>query len=949
MNDITEFLSFVLPSQGYICIAGFKDSRTPTQYLVQTLEEGLDRIRQYAEAKRNVFFAVATFKTPEKRTQANVEYIKSFFLDIDCKETGYQSKEEALSELEKFRTACGLPEPTLVDSGGGYHAYWVLTKSVTAEEWLPIARAFKEACAVAGLRADPVVTADSARILRVPDTDNYKYDPPHRTAVIRYGAPLTFEEFKTCIGQQVVIPDVLEIAPTAKRDGPNTGGWLDPNIESRFRAILEKGDEGCAQLNYAVENADKLEEPFWRAALSVAWRCTDGTRAVRAVSEGYPGYSLNGALAKAEQTKGPYTCETFNTLRPGVCTACPHWGKIKSPILLGRAVIEPDPEPEEESPATPGKPPRFPDLPAGYVRGKTGGIYRKGDDPKLIYENEFHVIDRVSDNIKGETIAFKVAFPNDGERVFTIPMMIIASKDKFREELSRHGMVVFGNKQMDEIMTYVGHWIRKLQKDRSATQSAYQFGWTKQMDMIILGSTGYSPGKMHYCPSSEVTAQFVDSFVPAGSLDEWKQVPEVYNHEGMEPYQFTLCAGFGSLLYPLAGTDGGLLLSVESPESGRGKTYLAYVINSIYGHPRSNVLGAKSTDNAIISRLGVWNHLPVHIDEVTKWPAERLADFIYSFNNGIGKARLNRSGTAERINKTTWRNISIMTSNTMVFSALSTTKALPLGEMMRVMPIRLWEPLASDQAQADALFSKLDTNYGVAGGLWAEYCVSHAAELSEAITVTKARLVEKVGFRHPHRFWLAGIACALVAGSVAVQLGLLPFDMKKVTAWVSKYCETLIAETDAVQERASDGVAIIGDFLAENFNATVVVAGEANKRTLSAVVTPKGNTLNVRVNESTGEVFLRLTAVNEFCRRTGRDLESVKQSLSRQNVPFNLTSCRIGAGTTIDVPTPVRVLRVVLPSWANEGFLANVKISEAVLDSVPEGDKLPDTERTAGA
>ena len=46
-------------------------------------------------------------------------------------------------------------------------------------------RAIKAACADNGLLADPAVTADVARILRVPNTNNYKDDNP--LPVMLYG------------------------------------------------------------------------------------------------------------------------------------------------------------------------------------------------------------------------------------------------------------------------------------------------------------------------------------------------------------------------------------------------------------------------------------------------------------------------------------------------------------------------------------------------------------------------------------------------------------------------------------------------------------------------------------------------------------------------------------------------------------------------------------------
>lgn len=41
---------------------------------------------------------------------------------------------------------------------------------------------------------------------------------------------------------------------------------------------------------------------------------------------------------KVDEIKGPYTCARFDELNEGVCTECPLWGEIKSPIVLGKRI-----------------------------------------------------------------------------------------------------------------------------------------------------------------------------------------------------------------------------------------------------------------------------------------------------------------------------------------------------------------------------------------------------------------------------------------------------------------------------------------------------------------------------------------------------------------------------------------------------------------------------------
>ena len=926
MDELIDFLDQVLPATGWVCVVGISKTGggVRTQKFFSTHGEAIEEAQALADEGLNVYFGCATFKTNESREQGNAQHLQSFFLDLDCKDKGFADKGAALAALKVFCKTTGLPRPTIVDSGGGLHVYWPLTAPVSAEKWKPLASALKRLCAEKKFAADPAVTADSARILRVPTTFNHKFTPAAEVRVLHMTQPVELAVIEQALQEHVVLFDPSTVAPSAKKDGATE--WVqDPNIRTRFDRILSRPDP-CMQLQNVVDTRADAQEPLWRAALSIAWRCEDRDEALKRVSEGHPGYSEQSTRSKASGTKGPYTCEQFDNQVLGICDACPHRGNIKSPISLGAVLAETVGVPHEEIAKVWDSTDVHPALPYPYHRGEKGGIYRDlGGGPTKIYENDFYVIDRIDDDIQGETVAFRLHLPNDAIRQFTLPLMVVTSKDKLREELCRYGMVVYG-KQMDYIMEYVSTWVKDLQTKRSAAKSVYQFGWTPEFKGFVVGATEYGMTEEQdkYSPPSEPTAQFKEHMTPKGTLEGWKRVAAFYNHPSMIKYQFGVCAGFGSILYAMSGTDGGLLISVESPQSGHGKSYMAYVVNSIYGHPRATVLGAKSTDNAIMSRLGVWNSLPVHIDEVTKWPAERMADFVYAFNNGIGKARMQASVNAERVNRATWRNISFMTSNSMVYTTLAHTKAVPLGEMMRVFPLRISEALSVDQMKADATFAYLDKNYGVAGVHWARYVLKNKDKLKQDIEDMKLALINSVGFRHPHRFWLAGVACALVAANHAERAGILMYNPRAVAVWATQYCTDLIREVSIMERSLDDGLLVLGDMLSECFNSMVVASKATEKNTLTAIVTPKSNFLNARLDIDTREIFIRMSYFTEYCQKKGLEPSLIRLNMERQGAVVEATTCRLAAGTTLDTSAPVRVLRIQGSEAFNEQVFANI-------------------------
>ena len=89
-----------------------------------------------------------------------------------------RTQADAAVALKQFVRATGLPLPTIVNSGGGLHVYWPLTEDVPAQDWVEHARKLKALCRTHNLGADPAITADAARILRVPGTQNYKEPAP---------------------------------------------------------------------------------------------------------------------------------------------------------------------------------------------------------------------------------------------------------------------------------------------------------------------------------------------------------------------------------------------------------------------------------------------------------------------------------------------------------------------------------------------------------------------------------------------------------------------------------------------------------------------------------------------------------------------------------------------------------------------------------------------------
>jgi hypothetical protein len=172
-----------------------------------------------------------------------------------------------------------------VDSGRGWHVYWPLTEPVEVTKWLPVAQTFKARCTQANIIIDPDVPADVARVLRVPSTKNFKDSPPQDVVLMNLCEPMLFEDFTALMGP--LVPTKPVYAP--KQLDEFTRAMLG-NRQSRFRTIFDKtlAGTGCEQLRYLMENQADIEEPLWRAGLSIAKHCVDGDKAIHIISEANP-------------------------------------------------------------------------------------------------------------------------------------------------------------------------------------------------------------------------------------------------------------------------------------------------------------------------------------------------------------------------------------------------------------------------------------------------------------------------------------------------------------------------------------------------------------------------------------------------------------------------------------------------------------------------------------
>lgn len=144
----------------------------------------VEKYQPFPHTKENIYFGVhPTAKPRGKNHRARNEdivAINCFFADFDAKDFE-DDKARVLAHIETLPIASSV----IIDSGGGYHCYWLLRETfvITNDREHERARKVQQNWVkfVDGDRG----AKDLARVLRVPGTLNYKYDPPRRAEFVR--------------------------------------------------------------------------------------------------------------------------------------------------------------------------------------------------------------------------------------------------------------------------------------------------------------------------------------------------------------------------------------------------------------------------------------------------------------------------------------------------------------------------------------------------------------------------------------------------------------------------------------------------------------------------------------------------------------------------------------------------------------------------------------------
>lgn len=346
---LAEFYEAVLPPTGNYCLF---EKKTKKHIWFKTQQELVAGTEARIDGEE-VYFATASF-IGNRRLQENCAGKKCLYLDIDAGDekygrnpkTAWPTTADAARALVGFTDTFGLRPSYVVLSGHGLHVYWVLDETLSKQNWQELADRFKKLTAGAGLRGDPSCTSDSARILRPPGTRHWSGE---RVKLTGRGRVYSTHAFMAALAAMEALAPQATAADDVMAEFPEVPAHpaydlsINDDLKPSFDPIPTSGEKiivECAAMRECAELRGNVAEPLWRGVLGVLKHCVDGPELAHKWSEGHPNYTYLETQDKFERyNAGPTTCETFDS-NSDKCRACKHFGKIKSPIVLGRITVE---------------------------------------------------------------------------------------------------------------------------------------------------------------------------------------------------------------------------------------------------------------------------------------------------------------------------------------------------------------------------------------------------------------------------------------------------------------------------------------------------------------------------------------------------------------------------------------------------------------------------------
>ncbi|MDC9589804.1 DUF927 domain-containing protein [Xenorhabdus sp. XENO-10] len=861
-----DFLTSVVPPEGETVLVTIKKNprmatgKEVRNYWINIRNGNVARfIQQHESGETDLYFAMSSFNTKGTeyagRRDDHVQEVKSLWLDIDAGKEKYEkhpkwaypSFEMAHAAFSQWLVDADMWQPNyVIASGEGLHIYWILDKPVSPEQWRILHGGLEQLVHTHGLKMDAGASMRISGILRVPGTRHTKSGNAVRI-IATESTPYSLAEMQEVLPYVQPQSNSLGAMPDFLQDENDfqDAVWGVQKKSFSFAQIIARCDigstnpkpGGCDQLALCYEQQSTTDEPTWRGALSIAINCFDGEEWIHKISDQYPTYSVTETEFKAQSViDKPYTCDMFSRLNPDVCRDCPHWGKIRSPIVLGKVIEEAS---EEELKSIINHIPQARQvtiqdgqLPSITLLSKQvaeiteqplpfhrdykiasnamgSGIWKRAKEADgkeiLIYKYPLLFLNRVYSPQNGESFVMQVTMPHDPARVFELPVSELPKDQSLQGLLSKHGVTVTSKGQWGNLMTFLRRTAEQAADVRAADKQHQHYGWTEDMSAFLLGNTEF---RVDGSVRPMILANNGGSMDKAFRMSEdasvagFRKAMDLINVPDMELTQFLMGVSFSAPLFKLMGVQGCLVHSYAT-KSGVGKTTSARLAVSIWGRHQvdggSGIEGlTRDTAVALYRRLGELNAITMFIDEITERQGKELTDFVYSVTQGRDKDRGLPNTNRLQENNGSWTMAVLSTGNLSLTQQLVNMNALSEALNARVIELdmsnlpSLWGRNNENKDFVEQTFMLARTIHsGATGRLWLRNLMRNIALVKKLCEDVSRECQEFFDFTQKERYWTWTVSLGIAGLIIGKELGAWDFDVARVMTAVKEQLERI--------------------------------------------------------------------------------------------------------------------------------------------------------------
>lgn len=845
-------------------------------------------------------------KRKQVRCKANAASVRSQWLDIDVgPDKDFPSRRKALTALRELCAHFKIPAPMIVSSGTGLHCYWTFDADLPAAEFLAYAKHFSRTLLAYGFPHDTKPTRNVVTLLR-PIGTTHRKGTPKPVTLVRSSGQLEATKFYNAFGDielsgsSMNYSDAETVAAMGK-----WGTGITPESKVHAPSSAKLIAKECAALReFGLHDPDKpaLKEDHWRNLLGLLKHTVEGEKLAHRWSQ-----KSDKRYDKAEtQDKidgwemGPPTCETIESNRPE-CQNCPHWGKIKSPISLGRSESLP---PETKTVVDDEAVRKLADAAAEYHSMNPTEHYLPFWNKHYTWDGE-NMLAWTKKNDVGDWVPFSstLYYPfmryekDDGSRALLFCALIDPKKNRWRIfevdtksvadqralalELSSQEVTYMKSKQ-ETNQRFVQDILHGLRQSGLETETYSSFGWHDKGFVLgdqCIGSKSTHPVFL----SKKIPQELRGDFGVKGTIRGWNEaVSKVYNRKGAEAYQWMICVAAGSILVPLCESDlwHGIPLAAVG-EGGSGKTTAAMVGCSIFGNPAKLMVPANAegtTMNALIQRTDTMRHLPIIMDEITGRKTEEMQALLFALSNGRPKKRL-RSDGSEIDFGGGWDMMSFITGNTNMTRMLAESDRLRAdASQVRVFEIRFTRKenaaLFKDiNGKSDIEQSILAEQYGTVGREFIRYVARNKVKVTKQLQRMRKKLSRETNDPR-ERFQYDMVACTLVAAGILKHIEAIDFDIAALRKWALAHVIKMRKERSEALQTAEDYLQEFIAYLSQHTIITTKFSDAKGRAGLEDVVFEPRFDPHARLATIDRRFIVTKSAFTHWCNRHAQSIDA---------------------------------------------------------------------------